>query len=410
MATEVESAVMRRAIALSAAGLGRTSPNPPVGCVLLGSGGGIVGEGYHERKGEAHAEAQALAAAGPLAAGATAVVTLEPCNHHGRTPPCRQALVEAGVRRVVVAVIDPTSRGAGGVAELRRAGVEVETGVLEAEALIVLGGWLAALETRRPFITWPYLAGDHGIEALPWHAGEALALRLTADAALRADGTVREALSGSHGAGILDLKDQPPPKSAAEAAAALYEGGVRHLVLDGGLDVAAPFLASRLVDRVVAHLPLRAASMQPSADLPWPLMPDGFAIAGVSRTERLVRIDGRPEALRSRMRAQTDRLTLLSPKAGDAARRSHLVPQLTGAPRIPRERRLDGGLVGLYAQNTAEVQLRGAPSIPRRLRPAGEPPMSRRPPRFSRRSGLVPLRPDANQWACRVPAIGPSLT
>jgi diaminohydroxyphosphoribosylaminopyrimidine deaminase / 5-amino-6-(5-phosphoribosylamino)uracil reductase len=100
MATEAEIAAMRRAIALSAAGIGSTSPNPPVGCVLLDPDSRIVGEGYHERKGESHAEVNALAAAGALAQGATAVVTLEPCNHQGRTPACRQALIDAGVKRV----------------------------------------------------------------------------------------------------------------------------------------------------------------------------------------------------------------------------------------------------------------------------------------------------------------------
>src|SRR6266699_2194364 len=142
MATPAEIGGMRRAIALSAAGLGTTSPNPPVGCVLLDLAGQIIGEGYHERKGEPHAEAQALAAAGPLAEGGTAVVTLEPCNHQGRTPPCRQTLIDAGVRRAVVAVIDPTSRGEGGMAAMRQAGVDVETGVLAGEAQIVLGRWL----------------------------------------------------------------------------------------------------------------------------------------------------------------------------------------------------------------------------------------------------------------------------
>jgi diaminohydroxyphosphoribosylaminopyrimidine deaminase / 5-amino-6-(5-phosphoribosylamino)uracil reductase len=298
MATAAESAAMRRAIALSAAGLGTTSPNPPVGCVLLRSGGEIVGEGYHERKGGAHAEVQALIAAGPLAAGATAVVTLEPCNHQGRTPACRQELIDAGVRRVVVAVIDPTSRGEGGVAELRRAGVDVETGVLEGEAQIVLGGWLAALERRRPVITWPYLAGDHGVGTLAWDGSEVLELRLGADAMLRADGTVREALPGRHGAGILDLKDQPPGASATEAAASLYDSGVRHLLLDGGLDLAAPFLASRLVDHVVAYLPRRGASRKPSANLPWPLLPAGFVIVSTVRMENFVRVDGRPGTLR----------------------------------------------------------------------------------------------------------------
>ena len=235
MASAAEVAAMRRAIALSAAGLGTTSPNPPVGCVLLDPQDRIVGEGYHERKGEAHAEAQALAAAGPLAADATAVVTLEPCNHQGRTPPCRQSLIDAGIRRAVIAVIDPTSRGEGGAVELRRAGVDVETGVLADEARIVLGDWLAGLQNRRPVITWPYLITGHGIEALPADTSEARLLRLNADAVLRADGTVREAVPGSHGKGILALKDQPPGTSAAEAAAALYDGGVRRLLLDGGL-------------------------------------------------------------------------------------------------------------------------------------------------------------------------------
>src|SRR5580704_5667116 len=150
MATPAEIAAMRLAIAVSAAGLGTTSPNPPVGCVVIGADGQIVGEGFHERKGEPHAEAQALAAAGDLANGATAIVTLEPCNHQGRTPPCRQVLIDAGVRRVVIAIIDPTSRGEGGVVELRRAGVDVETGVLAGEARTVLGDWLAGLQNRRP--------------------------------------------------------------------------------------------------------------------------------------------------------------------------------------------------------------------------------------------------------------------
>jgi diaminohydroxyphosphoribosylaminopyrimidine deaminase/5-amino-6-(5-phosphoribosylamino)uracil reductase len=298
MASFAEAAAMRRAIALSAAGLGTTSPNPPVGCILLGPSGRIVGEGYHERKGEAHAEAQALAAAGPLAAGATAVVTLEPCNHQGRTPPCRQLLIDAGIRRAVVAVIDPTSRGEGGVAELRRAGVDVETGVLAGEAQAVLGDWLAGLRNRRPAITWPYLITGRGVEALPAATGEAQLLRLNADAVLAADGTVREAVPGSHGKGILALEDQPPGTSAAEAAAALYDGGVRRLLLGGGHGAAAPFLDAGLVDRVLAFLPNGNASSRPAAGLPWPLLPPGFVITGTVRTGSFVRVDGQPEALR----------------------------------------------------------------------------------------------------------------
>jgi diaminohydroxyphosphoribosylaminopyrimidine deaminase / 5-amino-6-(5-phosphoribosylamino)uracil reductase len=297
MATPAETAAMRRAIALSAAGLGTTSPNPPVGCVLLDARDRIVGEGYHERKGEAHAEAQALAAAGPLAAGATAVVTLEPCNHQGRTPACRQALIDAGVRRAVIAVIDPTSRGEGGVAALRQAGVDVETGVLATEAQVVLGGWLCSIKSRRPVITWPYLVAGHGIEALPGNTSEARLLRLNADAALRTDGSVREAIPGSHGSGILTVKDQPPGTGAAEAATSLYGSGIRRLLLDGGHELAAPFLASGLVDRVLAYMPLGSASSRPAAGLPWPLLPPGFVITGAVRTEGFVRVDAQPDAL-----------------------------------------------------------------------------------------------------------------
>lgn len=298
MASDAEVAAMQRAIALSAAGLGTTSPNPPVGCVLLDYHNRIVGEGYHERKGEPHAEAQALAAAGALAAGATAVVTLEPCNHQGRTPPCRQALIDAGVTRAVVAVMDPTSRGHGGVAELRRAGVDVETGVLAAEARIVLGDWLAGLQDRRPVITWPYLITAQGVEALPADSGEARQLRLNADAVLGAGGIVWEAIPGSHGKGILALEDQVRGSSTAETAAILHDGGVRRLLLEGGLDTAIPFLDSGLVDRVVAYLPHGNASRRPSAELPWPLLPPGFVITGAVRAASFVRVDGQPNAPR----------------------------------------------------------------------------------------------------------------
>ena len=297
MASDAEVAAMRRAIALSAAGLGTTSPNPPVGCVLLDPDDRIAGEGYHERKGEPHAEAQALAAAGPLAVGATAVVTLEPCNHQGRTPPGRQALIDAGVRRAVVAVLDPTSRGQGGVAELRRAGVDVETGVLADEARIVLGDWLAGLHDRRPVITWPYLITAQGVTALPADSSEAWQLRRNADAVLGAGGIVREAIPDSHGKAILAL-DQVGGVIAAEAASTLYGGGVRRLLLEGGLDTAMPFLDSGLVDHVVAYLPHGNASRRPSAELPWPLLPPGFVITGAVRVASFVRVDGEPDSLR----------------------------------------------------------------------------------------------------------------
>ena len=125
---------MRRALELAERGRGTVSPNPLVGCVLV-QGEQIIGEGWHARAGEAHAEVHALAAAAAAARGASAYVTLEPCNHHGRTPPCSEALIDAGVARVVVAALDPDERVNGrGVARLRRAGIEVVTGLLEAEA------------------------------------------------------------------------------------------------------------------------------------------------------------------------------------------------------------------------------------------------------------------------------------
>jgi len=289
MARPGEIAAMRRAIAISAAGLGATSPNPPVGCVVLDSGGRITGEGYHERKGEAHAETQALAAAGPLAAGATAVVTLEPCNHQGRTPACRQALIDAKVSRVVVALIDPTSRGEGGAAELRTAGVDVETGVLAEEARVVLGPWLTALTAGRPVVTWPYVISDQGISALPDESEDARRLRLNADAVLRADGSVTEAMPGSHGAGILHL-DHGPTDDPAGVVTSLYQGGVRHLLLAGDLAMMAPFLAKGLIDRIYAYIPDGSPSRKPATNLPWPQVPPGFLITGAARLPGFVRI------------------------------------------------------------------------------------------------------------------------
>ncbi|KAF8062015.1 hypothetical protein HT031_004275 [Scenedesmus sp. PABB004] len=123
--TEADRAFMRQALALAARALGQTHPNPAVGCVIVRDGR-VVGEGFHPKAGMPHAEVYALRAAGTLARGATAYVTLEPCNHHGRTPPCSQALVDAGVARVVVGVGDPNPLvAAAGLATLRGAGIEV---------------------------------------------------------------------------------------------------------------------------------------------------------------------------------------------------------------------------------------------------------------------------------------------
>src|SRR4051794_3915750 len=114
MATATEDAAMRRAVELAARGVGTTNPNPMVGCVVLDALGRTVGEGWHEVAGGPHAEVNALTQAGPRARGGTAVVTLEPCNHTGRTGPCARALIAAGVARVIVAVDDPNPAASGG--------------------------------------------------------------------------------------------------------------------------------------------------------------------------------------------------------------------------------------------------------------------------------------------------------
>ncbi len=143
---------MTRALELAARGLFTTQPNPRVGCVLVRDGE-VVGEGWHERAGEPHAEVHALRAAGARARGATAYVTLEPCSHHGRTPPCADALVRAGVARVVAACADPNPKVAGGgLARLRGAGIRVETGLLGAAARELNIGFFSRLERGRPWL------------------------------------------------------------------------------------------------------------------------------------------------------------------------------------------------------------------------------------------------------------------
>lgn len=149
---DTDHAWMARALALAARGLYTTHPNPRVGCVLVRDGA-VVGEGWHARAGEPHAEVHALRAAGERARGATAYVTLEPCAHHGRTPPCADALIAAGVARVVVAVRDPFPRVAGaGIARLEAAGIAVEVGVGEHDARELNCGFLARHARGRPWV------------------------------------------------------------------------------------------------------------------------------------------------------------------------------------------------------------------------------------------------------------------
>ena len=141
---------MAHALRLAERGLTSTDPNPRVGCVLV-KGGDIVGEGWHERVGEPHAEIHALQQAGERAAGATAYVTLEPCCHHGRTPPCTEALIAAGVARVVAAMEDPNPHVAGkGLAALRQAGIDTRSGVQAAEAEQLNAGFVMRMRHGRP--------------------------------------------------------------------------------------------------------------------------------------------------------------------------------------------------------------------------------------------------------------------
>ncbi len=149
---EIDHWHMSRALTLAARGQGHVEPNPMVGCVIA-RGAEIIGEGWHRRYGGAHAEIEALAIAGARARAATVYVTLEPCCHFGKTPPCSQALIRAGVSRVVVAMADPFTAVAGrGLAELKAAGIAVETGVLEAEAAELNAPYLKLLQTGRPWV------------------------------------------------------------------------------------------------------------------------------------------------------------------------------------------------------------------------------------------------------------------
>ncbi len=162
----VDHGMMARALQLAERGLWTTSPNPRVGCVLVHDGK-IVGEGWHEKAGEPHAEVHALRAAGELARGATAYVTLEPCSHHGRTPPCAEALIAAGVSRVVAAMSDPNPLVAGqGLAMLRAAGIETASGLLESEARELNIGFVSRMTRGRPWLRLKAAASLDGKTAL----------------------------------------------------------------------------------------------------------------------------------------------------------------------------------------------------------------------------------------------------
>ena len=202
MFTPADQEFMSRALALAERGLFTTTPNPRVGCVIVRDGA-VVGEGFHERAGGPHAETNALGAAGARAEGATAYVTLEPCSHHGRTPPCADALIAAKVRRVVAATGDPNPKVAGeGFARLRAGGVEVATGLLEEDARELNVGFVSRVTRGRPWVRLKVAATLDGKTALAngrsqWLTGEPARRdghrwRARACAVLTGIGTVRD--------------------------------------------------------------------------------------------------------------------------------------------------------------------------------------------------------------------------
>lgn len=292
--TDAELRAMARARELGASVLGTTSPNPAVGAVVLAADGTIAGEGATQPPGGPHAEVRALAAAGERARGGTAVVTLEPCAHTGRTGPCADALVAAGVARVVVAVPEPTELAGGGAARLRAAGIDVELGVeQEAAELGSLAPWLTGVREHRPQVVWKVAATLDGRVAAAdgssrWITGEPARaavhrLRATCDAVVVGSGTavtddpqltVRDA-DGRDAARqplrvVVDRRGRLPQDARvldgaaptlvsraagpAELLAELFDRDVRRVLLEGGPTLAAAFLRADLVDEAVVHL------------------------------------------------------------------------------------------------------------------------------------------------------------
>jgi diaminohydroxyphosphoribosylaminopyrimidine deaminase/5-amino-6-(5-phosphoribosylamino)uracil reductase len=194
--------LMRQALELASRGLYTTTPNPRVGCVIVRDGA-VAGTGWHEKAGMPHAEVLALDEAGERARGATLYVNLEPCSHHGRTPPCVDAVIPAGIRRVVAAMKDPNPKVAGeGFAKLRAAGIEVESGVMEEEARELNIGFVARMARGRPWVRMKIAASLDGRTALAngksqWITGEEARAdghrwRARACAVLTGHGTVRD--------------------------------------------------------------------------------------------------------------------------------------------------------------------------------------------------------------------------
>ncbi len=290
--TPAEQAAMRRALSLAATPGVPLGPNPRVGCVLLDASEAKIAEGFHRGAGTPHAEAAALTEAGEAARGGTAIVTLEPCNHTGRTGPCVQSLIEAGVRRVVFAQRDPSPVAAGGASALRAAGIEVEVGVMEPVARGINRAWTFAVDHQRPFVTWKFATTLDGRSAAAdgtsrWISGsdarrDTHTLRAECDVLLVGTGTV---LVDNPQLNVRDEVDEPAEhqplrvvmgerevpadsrifegpgeaqhlttRDPAQALEQLYAAGRQHVWLEGGPTLAAAFLRAGLVDEIYAYV------------------------------------------------------------------------------------------------------------------------------------------------------------
>ncbi len=269
---------LERAIELAERGRATTHPNPVVGAVVVSAGGDVVGEGWHERRGEPHAEVNALRAAGEDARGATLYVSLEPCAHHGATPPCTAAVIASGVAKVVVGARDPNPEAAGGVELLQRAGVEVE--VVDAfDARRQNEAWRTWVALGRPFVTYKVAATLDGRVTVPgrrWVTGEASRLlvhelRAASDAVAVGMGTVRADAPRLDARDVAAMRQPrriafgrgPLPEGSTlelrsgalrEELEALASEGVQSLLLEGGPTLATSFLAEGLVDKLLVFV------------------------------------------------------------------------------------------------------------------------------------------------------------
>jgi diaminohydroxyphosphoribosylaminopyrimidine deaminase/5-amino-6-(5-phosphoribosylamino)uracil reductase len=335
--SEAEQAAMHRALALAETVRGRTSPNPAVGAVILDATGHLAGEGATTPAGGPHAEIVALRDARKAAQGGTAVVTLEPCAHTGRTGPCTEALIAAGVAKVVYAVDDPNPEAAGGAERLRDAGVEVIADVeSHAAASGALRPWLHAVRTGRPYVTWKFAATLDGRVAAAdytsrWISSAASRadvhrVRGCVDAILVGSGTVLtddphltvrdgDALADHQPLRVvLDRRHRVPDDAqvlddAAEtvvldtavpqfAMKALYDRGMRHVLLEGGPTLAGAFVEARCVDEVIAYLAPTLLGAGPAAlgDAGIGTLADALMldVESVSRLGEDIKVVGRP--------------------------------------------------------------------------------------------------------------------